>query len=351
MTPRPQHRFSPMISSFIRIHSCLLLWLSLSTIAYAQELNRYEFSQVQMGTTFRLVFYTQNDSTAQLAARASFQKIEQLNQILSDYLPESELNRLSAAAGNGQWVTLSKDLWNVLFQAQQFARQSNGGFDVTAGLIIRLWRRARRKQEWPDSSRLAQALKKTGFKYLKLKRKSQQAKLKLKGMRLDLGGIAKGYAVDQALYSLQSYGIEHALVDGGGDMRASKAPPGQKAWKIALEGKANEIILLTHRAVATSGDLYQFLAIDGVRYSHIVNPHTGLGLTHQCQVTVIAPSCMKADALASAISVTGAQKAKGLLKKKSETYFQINCPLSKDTGVYQSPGFEHYLNNNPSILK
>jgi thiamine biosynthesis lipoprotein len=167
-------------------------------------------------------------------------------------------------------------------------------------------------------------------------------------MRLDLGAIAKGYAVDEALDVLRERGITRALVSGGGDMAASEAPPGAKGWRIALSqleesnGPAREFVLLRHRALATSGDLFQHVEIDGVRYSHIVDPRTGIGLTGPSLVIVIARDCTTADSLSTALSVLGTEPGLRLAEKKEACARVVRKPGSQ-LEIHESPCFKSLL--------
>jgi thiamine biosynthesis lipoprotein len=263
-----------------------------------------------MGTLFRIVLYAPGDSVAQQAAQAAFKRVDELNKILSDYLENSELNKLSATAGTGQAIPVSIDLWKVLEKSREAAFQSNGAFDVTVGPYVSLWRRARRQQEIPASGALAIARQKVGYQHIRLDPHKHTVQLMVPGMKLDLGGIGKGYAADEALVVLRKYGITTALVDAGGNMVAGDAPPGKKGWEIGIISPAasnadtvTKKILLSHAAVSTSGDMYQYVEIDGKKYSHIVDPHTGLGLTTQLMVTVLAPNGTTADYLSTALSV------------------------------------------------
>ncbi len=295
-------------------------WFGLATAVAAQELRRYQFSHRQMGTVFQIVLYASTPHQAQAAAQSAFERIDQLNSILSDYDPQSELSRLSATSGTGRWVRVSEDLWRVLSFSQRLACRSEGAFDVTVGPLVRLWRRARRQHRLPKPQRLQQALQATGYRWLRLDPGTKRVLLMRSGMRLDLGGVAKGYAVQQALEVLRRRGIRHALVDGGGDLALGDPPPGRRAWRVQLppvdprRPKPPQFLHLAQVAVATSGDAYQHVLIDGKRYSHIVDPRTGLGLTNQSTVTVIAPQGMQADALATAVSVLGPQRGFELLR-------------------------------------
>ena len=278
-----------------------------------------------MGTQFRLVLFADAKEKAETAAQRVFARIDSLNEILSDYLPDSELNRLSKTAGSGEKVRVSEDLYRVLERAQWYARISKGAFDVTVGPMTRLWRRAIRKQALPESDKFATARALVNYKYLKLYPRTQSVKLKKVGMRLDLGGIAKGYAVESGLQLLKEMNIWNALLDGGGDVAIGLPPVGSHldslGWKIEVAGvdsmgKAKtHILYLQNCTIATSGDTFRFLEVDGKRYSHILNPHTGMGLTHRLLVTVIAKEGMHADAMASTASVLGEKDSQRLLKK------------------------------------
>jgi len=197
----------------------------------------------------------------------------------------------------------------VLNRAQKLASDTGGAFDVTAGASVQLWRRARRLKRLPPELLLDSVLKTVGFRRLKLDAKNCTAELTVPGMRLDLGGIAKGHALDEALAVLKRKGLRQVLVSAGGDILAGAAPPEKKGWRVALIGLQEEtkpeFLWLANAAVATSGDLYQFLEVDGMRYSHIVDPRTGRALAQQRLVHVIAPDGVTADSLATAISVMG----------------------------------------------
>jgi len=283
---------------------------------------RYEFSEAKMGTLFRIVLYAEDSLTATRAATAAFARIDTLNQILSDYDRNSELSQLSAASGSGKKIKVSDDLWKVLTHAHQIAEATEGAFDITVGPLVKLWRRARRRGVLPENDRLQQAKTSVGYQHILLDSTHQSVQLTQPDMLLDLGGIAKGYALDEAMKVLQKHSITSALVDGGGDILVSNPPPDKKGWTIALEGteqnenteKAN--LTLSNQAIASSGDLYQFLEIDGKRYSHIIDPKTGVGLTSQVRVTILAPSGMLADAYASAVSVLGVKKGVDFIESK-----------------------------------
>jgi len=290
------------------VGSVILLFLSIEFARAASPLARFEQSQPHMGTVARIVVYAPSAEAAAAATRSAFERIRELDSILSDYQRESELSRLSQQSG-GPPVKIGSDLFRVLSVAQKLAVRSNGAFDVTAGPVIRLWRRARRQRALPEADRIAAARDLTGFRWLTLDAKQQTAQLAKPGMLLDLGGIAKGYAADEALKSLKRAGIERALVALGGDIAVSNPPPGKKGWNIEiaslnLQGAPKPRALLLHiAAVSTSGDAEQYVEIGGIRYSHTVDPRTGKALTGRRSVTVVATNGTDSDALATALSV------------------------------------------------
>jgi len=282
-------------------------------------LRRFELTQSHMGTRFRIVLYADSEAVANRAATAAMQRIAAIDASLSDYKADSELRRISAASPMTDPMAVSDDLWNVLSHAQRLSAVSGGAFDVTVGPYSRLWRRARRRKELPTAELLATARERVGHRHVRLDSCGQSVQLLAPGMQLDLGAIAKGYAADEALAALRSHGIDAALVDASGDIVASDPPPNKAAWNIQVAGlgesradegslKAGGRMQIANRAIATSGDLYQHVEMDGRRYSHIIDPRTGIGIPGQTSVTVIAPNGMMADSLASAISVLGVEE-------------------------------------------
>ena len=292
---------------------CLLLTGTLAGTLAAQPPARHAFDHPQMGTLFRLVLYAPDTAAARAAAGAAFAHLDTLNGIFSDYHPDSELSRLSATAGTRTWVPVSAPLWDVLRQADHWARRSRGAFDPTVGPLVLLWRRARRRGELPPDTALAAARRRVDYRAVRFRRRHRSVCLARPGVRLDLGGIAKGYAAESMRGLLARQELRSVLIDAGGDVVAGAAPPGEAGWRVAVTDST--YIVLHQAAVATSGDLYQYVEIDGVRYSHLTDPRTGLGLTDRSRVTVVAPDGTTADALASAVSVLGPRRGLRLVRR------------------------------------
>jgi thiamine biosynthesis lipoprotein len=335
----------------------ILLSLLLASLAGAQaeapsDLTRFEFQRPEMGMAFRIVLFAPNEDQAKHASEAAFQRIKELNDIMSDYDEESELSRLSRSSGSRRAVPLSPDLWFVLDRAQDLAKRSDGAFDVTVGPFVQLWRRARRQHQLPDPARLAEARKAVGYQQLRLDRARHTAELLVPNMKLDLGGIAKGYAIGEALKTLQRHGIERALVEGGGDVAVSNPPPGKQGWRFELSAlditnaPPSRFLLLKNVAISTSGDLYQRLEIERKRYSHIVDPHTGIGLTDHSLVNVIAPDSITADSLTKVVSVLGPEKGLQFIKGLSDVQARIARSLDGKIEIQETPGFASYYERN-----
>ena len=207
-------------------------------------------------------------------------------------------------------VPVSPDVFRVVSIAQDLAKRSDGAFDVTAGALTRLWRRARRQGTLPDPADLARARSESGYRLLRLGADDQAIWLEREGVRLDVGGIAKGYAADRALEVLARAGLTRAMVVAGGEMALGDPPPGACGWRVSIapldpSTAAPAPLELSHAGVSTSGDAEQWMEVDGVRYSHILDPRTGQPLTRHLAVTVAAVDATTSDMLATAVAVLG----------------------------------------------
>ncbi len=254
-----------------------------------------------MGTLVRITIYSRDA----LPMRAAFTRIAELDEKLSDYKQDSELNRLCRT--HDQPVKVSEDLFRVLEASLKLSVLTEGAFDVTIGPVTHLWRLGK----LPDASAMARV----DWKQVVLDKRRRTVELKLAGMQLDLGAIAKGYAADEALKTLHGMGVKSALIAVSGDIAAGDAPPGTKGWRVGLEPAGGEM-LLRHAAVSTSGDTEQTREIGGVRYSHIIDPKTGLGLRSAIAVTVVARRGLDADPIATAVSVMGEERGRVVFERR-----------------------------------
>ena len=288
------------------------------------ELRRFEAVQPHMGTLVRITVYTPDEQTADRAFRAAFDRIRELDGILSDYRSDSELSRVTVTAV-GRAVRVSNDLFTVLRASQELSEGTDGAFDITQGTVVRLWREARKTKRAPDPYVLEEASRRGGFRKLHLDAEHRTVRCDIPGMKLDVGAIGKGYAASEALEALSRLGVRRALVAVSGDLAFGDAPPGQHGWRIAVHAEdpsmtdVPRVLELTNAAVSTSGNAQQHVDIDGRRYSHIVDPSSGMALSDDLTVTVIAPHGLEADGLDTAISVIGARRGVALIESRPAT--------------------------------
>ena len=298
----------------------LSIFLALNVQLSAAE--RFEFEQIHMAVPIRVLLYADSEEVAEQCVKTAFEQFEKINKIMSDYDRESEIVKLTLKndarfqdsipeSVDDDWYKISDDLYDVLKAARHYSEISDGAFEVSISPLVQLWRRAKRQQKWPKEEDIATARNLTGLKYWDLDDANKKIRLLKKGIRFDLGAIAKGYAIDRAFEAIQRGGIKTCLIDAGGDMRLGDAPP--DGWRIGIvkTDEQKEPILnlkLDNISLATSGDTFQYFEMGGKRYSHIIDPKTGLPLTTRCIVTVKAKTAMEADALASVVSVLGSEK-------------------------------------------
>lgn len=285
---------------------------------------RREFVAPHMGTLWRLVFFEDDEAVAKAARDAAWARLEELNVRLSDYRDDSEVSRLGRER---RLVRPSADLVRVLRASLRIAEETDGAFDITVGPLVKLWREARRTRSLPERSVLEAARARVNWRALRVD--DEVVEIAAEGVSLDLGGIAKGYAQDEVLTLLrEQFGLNAVLLDAGGGITVSGPPAGAPAWRVALAGlpsdhpELNEEepeplaqVWLTHAAVSTAGDASQHVEINGVRYSHIVDPKTGLGLTRPIQASVIAATGLWSDGYDTAFCVLGEEKTRELLQK------------------------------------
>jgi thiamine biosynthesis lipoprotein len=301
-----------------------------------------------MGMSFGVVLYAADEEAANRGFDAAFRRIEQLNRVFSDYDVDSEVSRLCDQSPTSQPVAVSEEMADVLVFAQRLSEQTDGAFDVTVGPLTKLWRRARRNYQLPDPDRLRSAQQSVGFHQLVVNRTNRTVELNRPEMRLDFGAIVPGYAADEALRVLARHGIRRALVNASGDITVGDPPPGATAWKIDIAplergGPPSKSVRVARASVSTSGDAFQFVEIGGQRYSHIVDPKTGYGLTRRSSVTVIAPTGLQADGLATAVSVLGPEKGLPLIEATPETAAYIVMERAGSICTFESRHFKKYV--------
>ena len=323
-----------------------VIFLCSSFTASAQK-KRFSFTRPKMGSPFTIVFYAKDSLQADDLAGKCFNLVDSFVFIFSDYIDSSELSKLSAAAGNGIWVNVSPAMFDILLQSKKAFDKSDGAFDITIGPLSKFWRRVRKTKQFP-SDEAVQAVKKfIGFNKLLFDTLNKKVALTQQGMQLDLGGIAQGYIAQKIIDFLLSQNIRHALINASGDIVMSKAPPGLSGWTVGVNvpESADELLprtlLMQNKAVTTSGDAYQFTEHEGKRYSHIINPKSGYGVTWQRNVTAIANDGTTADWLATACSILRVKKAKKLAARLGAEVMIAEIKKGKLV-FYSTKGFADY---------
>ncbi|MEQ1690183.1 MAG: FAD:protein FMN transferase [Gemmatimonas sp.] len=265
--------------------------------------------------------------TAERAARAAYTRIAALDDVLSDWRASSEVRRLQAHSV-GTWIPVSPALGQVLALALDVARATDGAFDPTVGPLTTLWRESQRTgQPIPAAERVA-ATKRVGHRFVELDTVNCRVRFLRDSMQVDLGAVAKGWIIHQALDELRRLGIKAALIEAGGDLTVYGAPVGTSGWRISIPREQGDTVLvLTHGAVSTSGPGEQSIArADGARESHVFIPQTGFGLTNGRTMTVVGASAAITDALATALTLVPSERAASLATRYGVTVIQTQVP-------------------------
>ena len=327
-----------------------LCLLSLSACQSDTSGGLHEFSGITMGTTYSVVINTDPLPVPEQRLQAEINAIlNDINMKMSTYLPESELMRLNGA-DSADWVPVSQSLLQVLEAARGTSQLTRGAFDVTIGLVVNLWGFGTEKGSTvPTEEQINKVLQQVGYEKLQLDLAASAVKKSDAGMFIDLSAIAKGYGVDKIADYLDQLELGNYLVEIGGEIRARGINSKNIPWQIGIEKPVIEqrdvqkIIKLDNIAMATSGDYRNFFEQDGNRYSHTIHPRTGRPVTHQlASVTVLHPSTMQADALATGLLVLGPEEGFALaLKNQLAAYFIIHT----DTGFREksTPAFKPYF--------
>lgn len=282
--------------------SIILTFIPTDSVKSEEAIKEYAFPL--MGTRFLI----RGEGVKEEDVKASVELGKQINAACSDYDATSELMQLNHWPENKPFK-LGPILEDVLKEALKISELTEGAYDPTVGWHTWNWRKSRRDEVLPDQAAIAKAKAATGWRKLKIDAEKGEVTKLAPNMRIDLGGIAKGYAADRILALLRERGIKQASVAAGGDLALGDPPNGKEGWSVTLKTLDAEkelvpkTLTLSHKGVSTSGDLHQWIEIDGKRYSHIVDANTGLGLQKRISATVIAEKATWSDALATSLCV------------------------------------------------
>ena len=323
----------------------ILIGLLLIPPVFAQE-RKFHFVQNKMGSPFNLIIVSTDSLKALQFSNNCFSLIDSFSHIYSDYDSSSELSKLSINAGNG-FQSCSPALWDLLLISRQAYEKSLHSFDISIGPLSSLWRSKRKRRQFPDSTTVIATKENVGFEKIQWNDALHQILIPNNNMHLDVGGIAKGYIAQKVIDYLHINGIEAALADAGGDISIGKAPPGIAGWIVGVnvpettDDLMSRKLLLSNCSVATSGDAYQYMEHDGIKYSHIIDPRTGYGVSYQRNVTVIAKDGATADWLATACSILSIEESKKICNKMQAELF-ISSIENGRLLIFQTKGFKQY---------
>jgi len=334
------------IANFFRL-MWRLFFVLLLPITLSAQLTRFEFSQIKMGSPFNLIFYHTDSTEARWLAKECFSIVDSLNMIFSDYSSESEVGRLAFQAP-GNSFRVSDELFAMIIRSKKAWENSGKTFDITIGALTQLWRKAKRENRFPAGLEIKTARYASGFENLIIDNHAKKISCKKKAVRLDFGGIVPGYAAQKVIDFLKSKNTPVALADASGDIVMGDAPQGKNGWIISINRPENENELLDRKlelkncAVSTSGDVYRYIIHNGKKYSHIVDPRTGYGVTSQRNVTVIAKDGATADWLATACSILSIEKALVVAEKENAALL-IAIIKNEKIVTYKTKNFDRYF--------
>lgn len=293
----------------------LLLSGLLSLAALPCSAEWFSRDEAIMGTAVRVELWHEDDTAAREAMAAVIDEMHRIDRAMSPYKEDSELSRINREAARGP-VRISPEMAAIIARAIEFSKLSDGAFDITFSSVGYLY--DYRRHIHPTDAQIAQALPGIDYRHLQLDTAGNTLKFARAGVRIDLGGIAKGWAVDRSIEILKKRGIRNALVTAGGDTRVLGDRRG-RPWNVGIRDprqrdKLVAVLPLSDTAFSTSGDYERFFIEDGVRYHHIINPKTGKSATGVRSVTVIAPDATTTEGLTKSVFVKGPQDGLRLIE-------------------------------------
>lgn len=346
---------SRMTKSMLVAGVCLVMVLVALCLAIVTRppVQRYGDFHVVMGTFSRAIVIAKSDRVAERCDEAALEQQRRVDALMSDYDPNSEIGLVNRRAYT-EPVQVSAETFGVLKEAIRFSELSGGAFDVTIGPLKDLWHTAELTDVLPTDEAIAEARSKVGYEKLVLDDAARTVRFTAEGMKIDLGGIAKGYGIDASVEAMKEQGAVGGIVDIGGDVRCFGRPPrGQDTWRVGIQNPAaasgepgaDQILLvlkIRDRAVTTSGDYRRFTVVKGQKQSHIMDTRSGKGADQLVSVTIIAREAMTADALATAVNVLGLEKGLVLIEQVPDTE-AILIPNTPEAEPIFSSGAKVYV--------
>jgi len=327
---------------------CFILMLILWQVS--RRVGQFDFYSMDfMDTVSHVMVIAKNQVAGQRAGDSAFEMLEKNQSVMNYYDADSELGQLNFKASDGE-VKVSRELFDLIESCGEFYELSGGAYDITIGPLADLWKNPNGNK--PTQKQLDDAKVKVGYDKLILDKEKLTVKFSVKGMKIDLGSVAKGYSIDLAIEAMKKSGAKGGLVDVGGDIACfGVTKKGEGCFKVGLQNPAGvedvnnpqllQILKLKDCAVATSGNYRRALEIGNEKFSHIVDPLTEKSVTKFSSTTAIAPTAMRADALATVLSLVSLQKGREIIESLKDTEAVW---VESETGkVFVSGGIEKYL--------
>ncbi len=285
-----------------------------------RETIRYEDSRVSMACAYTIVVYGDDRTPFKQIVNAAFDEVDRIDRLMSHYKPDSPVSRVNREA-HKMPVKVDAELFDFIAECLRYSRESDGAFDITVGPLMKTWGFFRGEGRMPSDAELNEARSKIGYQHVSLNPKEQTIFFDRAGVELDLGGIAKGYAVDRAVAALKQHGVASALVSAGGStIHALGSPPDSLGWEVKIQDpldqrKSAATVSLKDQSLSVSGSDEKFFELNGARYSHVMDPRTGRPVQGVLSVAVIAGNGTVGDALDNVFYVFGVERGRESLKK------------------------------------
>lgn len=286
---------------------------------FSQEQVSVDRQVTLMGSIFNFTIVDADSISANKNIDKAIAEIDRIENLISEWRPETQISQVNQNAGI-KAVKVDKEVFDLTKRAIAYSKMSDGAFDISAISMDKIWKFDGSMTEMPSKEAIAQSVRNVNYKNIVLDSVNSTIYLSKKGMKIGFGSIGKGYAADKGRELMQKIGVKSGMVDASGDIATWGKPLNAKTWNIGIRNpfkhrKITKVIQLKNAAVATSGSYEKFAEIDGLRYSHIINPKTGMPATGLSSVTIYGPSCEFANALSTSIMVLGKKKGKKLVKK------------------------------------
>src|SRR5712692_8810037 len=304
-------------------------------------LYHHEANRLSMACVYAIDAYGPDAAALPRILDEAFDEVDRIDRLMSHYKPESALSRLNREAARAP-VAVDPELLGLIAESLRYSRESDGAFDITVGPLMKAWGFFRGGGRVPGNDELAELRRRVGYTHVILDEAQGTVRFDRPGVELDLGGIAKGYAVDRVVALLREHHVVAALVSAGGStVFGLGAPPGQAAWEVGVQdpvdpGAVALNVHLKDRALSISGSYEKSFEKDGVRYSHIMDPRAARPVQGVWSVAVLAPSGTAGDALDDAFFVQGVERSRGYLKRLpgTEAFFFLPSPRGRWTLVH-----------------